>query len=785
MKKIFSFLAAAAMLFAASCSNEDLGTNDANDTQVTFNLSLEGQSGTRTIGDGADVTKLFYYIFDAEGKRLNHYDYAADFSTVTPKIQLAKDQRYKAVFWAQKETNAYNVEAVGVDGTVNIKVNYAENANDEARDAFYGVVEFTVTGSERIDVLLTRPFAQLNVGVTAKDYQDAEHSGVIITKSLAKVTGVYNTLNLLDGSVSGGETEEIEFTLNTIPNEKLVVDGVEYEYLSMNYVLVGAKKNVAAEFEFYSNNDKQINFKSGLDVVPVERNYRTNLVGQILTGNLDFNVTIDNRFDGEINNNNGVTTERPIRIGDNLYATLAEAIAAAYDGDVIKIGTGEFVLPSSITTKGTRAGERKLTFEGVGNSTVLSFNSIAGGADGGLNCYADGLSLTFKNLKVVSPNTGSAYTGGFSRAASVVFENCTYEGQYRSMSVVEFNNCTIDPKTSYIYTDYSDATFKNCTFNCSEGKGIQVYNDGAETETTINIENCTFTASKIGYTYDGKPVTAIDINSNGEEFTVNINNTTATGFGTGLVSGNTLWNIKGGKEYITIMIDGKPVPTFVILRKGSYYKFSDAVAAIENNDVIILPVGNYEMPENNFQGKTLTFKGSKNAVIDCSSVDERNQFVTGANLKFEGVTLNFGTAIYMGFANYASLTYKDCAINGLQFAYGAGLTKFENCELNSNGAEHCLWTWGGQNIEFTGCKFTYGDRAVNCYGEGVTTNVYFTNCTFTKVAGKPTTGAIETNSSTLTALNMTIENCTVNEGDLWWISTWDSKNGANTHVTIK
>ncbi len=204
---------------------------------------------------------------------------------------------------------------------------------------------------------------------------------------------------------------------------------------------------------------------------------------------------------------------------------------------------------------------------------------------------------------------------------------------------------------------------------------------------------------------------------------------------------------------------------------------------------IFLENGNYVMPNGfnngiNLQNKTLSIRGDKGAVIDASKVDERDQYVTGATLKFEGVTLNFGTVNYMGFANYASLTYEDCAVNGLQFAYGSGTTVFENCELNSNGAEHSLWTWGGQNISFTDCDFTYGDRAVNCYGEGVTTNVFFNDCTFTKVAGKDATGAIETNSSTLNALNLTINNCTVNEGDLWWVSTWDSKKGANTYTTV-
>lgn len=262
-----------------------------------------------------------------------------------------------------------------------------------------------------------------------------------------------------------------------------------------------------------------------------------------------------------------------LKLNNDYYWSVEEALKAAKAGDVIYVGSGNYVIPASVTT--SPAGT--ITFEGYDNKSVLSFNSKAGGADGGLNSYADGMDLVFKNLKVVSPNTGSTYSGGFGRAKSVAFEGCTYEGQFRSMSPVTFTGCTIDPMTSYIYTDYSDATFTGCTFNCSEGKGIQVYNDGNSTNTTINVENCTFTAAKVGNTWDGKPVTAIDINSNGEKFTVNITNTTATGFGKGIFSNSQLWNIKGGEANVTVTIDNNlAYPFFTLDEETGEYTVTTA-----------------------------------------------------------------------------------------------------------------------------------------------------------------------------------------------------------------
>lgn len=234
-----------------------------------------------------------------------------------------------------------------------------------------------------------------------------------------------------------------------------------------------------------------------------------------------------------------------------------EAALAAGD-PVIYLGAGEY---SFATNQGiTCSNGTTVTFVGVGDDVTLAFSEEAGWeSNGGLNAYANGLDLVFNNLKIVSNQT-TPYIGGFGHAKSVTFNECTYIGQFRASSAVTtFNDCTIDPQASYIYTDYADANFYGCTFNCSEGKGIQVYNDGKETNTIVTVQDCKFIAAKVGNTFDGKPVTAIDINSDGEKFSVNVTNTTAAGFGTGQYSNSTLWNIKGGAENVKVNIDGTQV----------------------------------------------------------------------------------------------------------------------------------------------------------------------------------------------------------------------------------
>ena len=206
-------------------------------------------------------------------------------------------------------------------------------------------------------------------------------------------------------------------------------------------------------------------------------------------------------------------------------------------------------------------------------------------------------------------------------------------------------------------------------------------------------------------------------------------------------------------------------------------------------ETVYLSAGNYTMPEPNLQGKTLMIKGTKDTVIDVTAVDARDQFVTGATLEFDGVTLNFGKVNYMGFANTASLTYKNCQINGLQFLFGQNVT-FVNCDLDSNGAEHCVWTYGVQNVSFTDCDFTYGDRGINCYSDndvpGGKQIVNIENCTFA-TTNTASEGAVEINSCFFSVgIEVNMEGCTAPAyGEMAYVSPWDSTNGAKTTINIQ
>lgn len=771
-KKLFlGVFAAAGMLLATSCQKDELdAVQTGNEATVSFTLGVEGGVQTRAISDGQTANRLVYAVFDEEGNRITtiaKVDKDANFPT-TENITLAKGQTYKVAFWAQNSaTSAYVL-----DDDMNLTIDYTNSVNnDEERDAFFKTETFTVTGDAQIDVVLKRPFAQINVGVTKADWDAAVASGIEIATSKVVIKNAFTNMDLIDGSVSG-ETEVV-YDFGATPkssNEVLKVDldkdgtAEEYHYLSMSYILVDAQKSTLQDlyFTFHPTSGNDIVFDEGLNNVPVQRNWRTNIIGQILTGNIDFNISIDPIYDGEYNNGTAV----PVELNGVYYSTIEDALANAVDGDVINLGASDYTLPSNIRLKEGATGT--ITFVGEGEKTVIN---------GSAN--ASGINVIMKDLTWTSPSTG--YDTAFTHATSVSFENCNITGQYYAQSGAPhtFRNCTIDPQTGYLYTYASNCTFENCTFKSSEGKALQVYNDGNEGTFTVNINNCTFTAVKTANTSAGKPVTAIDINSIKSTFVVNINNTTATGYGVGEYSGSTLWNIKGGQENVTVNIDGKKANDAVEMNGAKYGTIAAALANVTSGQAvkIALAEGTYTLPSA-AKGKNLTFVGTgdaANTIIECKNDGYDN--LNGSKVTFENLTIETDNETYRGFIHVSGATYKNCIIKNQLTLYSDGdPLLFDNCTFHASGNNYNVWTWG-TSATFKGCTFDCDGKAMLVYGGG-TSEVTFTDCIFNDFGGQNGKAAIETGNDYDATYTININNCEVNGFDVNSVSgsnVWGNK----------
>ena len=316
MKRILSFFVLASVLLASSCSlKEDFKGNDSEFATISLTLGGPESSVTRAIGDGSSVNLLHYAIYDSDDQLIPALGKVIEVNKfpTTVDITLAKGQTYKIAFWAQnKSTNAYTI----TDGDVrHVAINYAGyNNNDESRDAFFKTIEHTVTGDIALDVVLERPFAQINLGVTAEDWADAETAGISVEKSMVKISNAASALDLFNGQVGAGT--EVVYALAEIPalsGEILTVEEVAYKYLSMNYILVNSqdatapaqglygegKELVNAEFTLEMADDQDQPVVVKVDNLPVQRNWRTNVIGRMLTGDISFNISLDPIFDGE------------------------------------------------------------------------------------------------------------------------------------------------------------------------------------------------------------------------------------------------------------------------------------------------------------------------------------------------------------------------------------------------------------------------------------------------------------------------------------------------------
>ena len=352
MKRKLSFgLMMLATLFAASCAKELVEAPVLNEeAKVTFSVNTP-EIATRAYSDGTTATVLQYAVYDENGVELTALTEtdATINGSATVELQLTTGNKYSVIFWAAAEEAPYTVDFAKKTMTVNYN-NAA--CNDEARDAFYAYKEITVTGAQTETIELRRPFAQLNIGTA--DYTASANAGYTPNQSAVTVKNIFKTLDLVEGKVS--DPVEVAFAAADIKkDETFPVAG--NEYLAMNYLLVDSEKEVV-DVEFTYTDGANAKTRT-VGSVPVQRNYRTNIYGNLLTSDVDINVEIKPdynepayeadelqkaaAFGGEVTLTEDVVLENPLEIQANMVlhlggktltgvVTVAEGVQATIAG---------------------------------------------------------------------------------------------------------------------------------------------------------------------------------------------------------------------------------------------------------------------------------------------------------------------------------------------------------------------------------------------------------------------------------------------------------------------
>lgn len=805
-KKLFlGMFAAAGMLLATSCSNDELDVvQSGNEAQVTFSLAAEGGIATRAISDGTGAKKLVYAVYNANGELIKTIantdvngqivDNSAFDNGLTENvtITLAKGQQYTVAFWAQNP----NCTAYTTTDLKNVTIDYAGLNNDETRDAFFKAETFTVTGNTEIDVVLKRPFAQINVGVYQTDWDAAVASEIEIEKSKVTIEKAATSINLLTGEVEGEET--VEYGFATIPTQfttpetldvDLDKDGTKekYVYLSMSYILANdattgyAKATLEdLDFTFAPKSGNNINFSEGLNAVPVQRNWRTNIIGKILTGDVTFNITIDPIYDGEYNNGEA----QPVNINGVYYATIQDAVNNVKDGEVIKVATGTYTEVVKVT------GGKNFTLEAAGPNVVIAAldhqsnatpstvkvkgitfdNSVTtagwftGTAPNIAPCVgAWGGNLTFEDCAFIVAGTSGKETG--------VMTWWTTENNVMSLS---FNNCTFEGKDDHanaramqIY-GYVNMEVNNCSFNTKKGYTLKyVAQNGNIATFSNNIVNNSENFVELGSSaYPGT------------NYTANINNNTlGNGVNTHIIANNEnqTVNVNGN---ISVIAEG-----VVKDANGNYIASSNegiTNAISDGATTINLTQGNYVIPSS-AKGKTLTIIGTgtpedvKVAVTKVGTGGENCDYAfDGSTVTFESITITTNSSTYIGYAR-CNGTYKNCVINGTYTLYGD--SKFENCTFNVSGDVYNIWTWGAPNATFDKCTFNSDGKAMLLYGRE-NTKLKIENSVFNDKGGlTDLKAAIEIGNDYGKSYTLVVNNTVVNGYEI-------NDKGINTGTTL-
>ncbi len=707
--KLFSSLALVAMMFAGtSCSSEEVAPVTGEST-VTLSINLPDGIQSRAFGDGTTAQKLTMLVLDQDNKALSVFNNGTSSVLNTDieltkqvNLQLAAGKTYKVVCWAAAEGAPYSFD------TTNFKVsaNYtdATKTSDETLDAFYAVQSITVQGNTSETIKLYRPFAQLNIGTD--DLKAAAAAG-FEAKTVTVTVPTYKSLDLLTGEVEPGDPVAQTFAANDLPGAGEKFPKAGYDYLSMNYILMSTDKQLV-DVEFTVNAaDGKSTRTLPVTGVPVQRNYRTNIYGSLLTNSVNINVEIVPNFEepdyyvydektlaAAINAGKNVTLYSDIELTAPIYLNIG--------------GTGE----ATLDLNGHKIYNEKEIYDSSKN--IFAMLNLAGGH------------LTIKGNGTVASAPNDAWVGWVYFGSKLTIEDGTFLGNveclYCEEGSIEINGGRFGIQqlgtygTGYMF-NCLDANYKN-------GKANFIITGGEFLD--YNPADAASEQPHANYVAPGyKSVKTI-------------------------VDGQTVWKV---------------VPQEAV---KTTEEFLDA-AKVDNAVVIVAPNTEIVLSGSHI-GKNVTVIGNEGSVLKQDGVFGADQHIfiyDAEGLTLKNITIDCGNANYYSFGRCNDMKFDNCTIKGQLCLNGDGIT-FEGCKfVQTDNEMYNLWSYGGNDVVFNKCTFENVGKAINVYREGGSQpNVFlkqtFNNCEFKSNPVNKAALNIKTEGSQ--CWELVVNNCTLTNG---------------------
>ena len=736
MKKILLFASALAGLFlAASCQQENLEPVQAGQ-QVTFTIEAPAAMQTKAIADGQNVDQLVYEVWltptlgDLENGAQKLYqattEMVSDGTTNKAELtlDLVNDQKFTVLFWAQV-AHTYDTDELTAVGYKDLD---ALKANDESLAAFYGVAYVDDCRNVKIDgtsaspeVILKRPFAQLNLCTlnTSTAYKVDMLESEVIVRDVPTVFNVVNGVEAVDSY------EDVTFDMAAVPSNPatITVNNKTYQYAGMNYMFAG--HNITLEYNIKTalNGQSEATVTNVISDVPLKENYRTNIVGNLLTSKTDFEIIVDADFNAPEN----VIGEEWTQTGDYTYAIKEGASAAALK-EVLAHANAEAALAATksegpVVTIDLAADVEWETGAGIGSTPLLPDDSpisavvingngktfTATGKGVGQIRLANGALLTFNNVKVVDHSVSYA-------------ENAWEYGYLEFGGNLEFNDCQF---VNAIMMESENAAFANCSFNSNHDNEYAVWvNEG---NTTFN--GCTFTGARGLKVHEAYGSEVVSVVVDGCTFGPL---TKKPGIALGDLNADTSVTIKNslflgcqpGDQNLYMYETDTDVTTFDFKNENNevYNNTNDMIAGrIENaqaGETVNIPAGEYTFPTDAFKA---------GVTLNCA---EGTVFTGNSKLNINGATVigaTFSNPSGSAVDQTINGTFKNCTFTGknaVRYAYAGETCVFENCVFS--GDTYGFHFDGGANdAYFKNCTFS----GFNAFGAAVEL-VTFEGCTF-------------------------------------------------------
>lgn len=515
-KHILFAIATLVLLFAVSCQRDELQGGSISGEEVSVSISAVMPEGGEPVvrsatdpGDGSDVNRciMSIYLADeglADGPILYADKVIAQVSgktAVFPDQRLVSGHKYRFVFWADYVTDNSSEDGRAADlhydtqnfPTVSFKDGAAYKSNDDTRDAFFLVEDVTVSGPSTQSFELRRPFGQLNI-ITNDWGAIPEEAAPQLRPAKVKLTfnDVPNTIDLLTGEVSGAA----DLTGEVVEVSKIAQDG-DAKHLSFDYILAKeGEQTILPDFtmDFLADNgNTKVTDTYTFTNIPVQRNYQTNVRGNLLTDRTGVEIEVvpefytpaieistEEELVGILTNGGNAVLTGDVTVSSQ-YLTLEEGENALLDLADHTItfdanGTALTATGASVTFKnGTIIADKiekvnvsAMTLGENGSMELDGITMVTNGTGPSIPQGAHGSRLTIRNSNIAAPSAYAVSTNASVATQDVVItlENSEFSGStpvfINIPCTLNMSGCTVNATMHGLVIRGGTATVKDC-----------------------------------------------------------------------------------------------------------------------------------------------------------------------------------------------------------------------------------------------------------------------------------------------------------------------------------